>query len=94
MLSSVNKIHVKAVLFILVIILSGCSGNKKNNDSDFSRDQLVDSLKRTIVTQNDSIVKLTQVIDNQSDSILKLNGGVRADEYWENAVPKDSLPKK
>ena len=84
----------KAILIILVTFLLSCSGGMKKMDPAVTCDQLVDSLKRAITTQDDSILKLTQIIDNQTDSILKLNGGARADEYWENAVPKDSLEKK
>lgn len=86
----------KAFLLILFTILLSCSGESakfpiEKNDTDSSCDKLVDSLKHVITTRNDSIIKLTQIIDDQADSIVKLNGGVKADDYWENTVPKDSL---
>jgi hypothetical protein len=84
----------KTILIILVTILFSCSGERGETDTDSGCDKLVDSLKLAITARNDSIVKLTQIIDDQADSILKLNGGAKADEYWENTVPKDSLAKK
>jgi len=84
---------------ILATILLSCSGESEKPptekiDTDSGCDKLVDSLKHAIATRNDSIVKLTQIIDDQEDSILKLNGGVKADEYFENTPSKDSSWKK
>ena len=84
---------------ILATILLSCSGESEKPptekiDTDSGCDKLVDSLKHAIATRNDSIVKLTHIIDEQADSILKFNGGVKSDDYYENSIPKDSLPKK
>lgn len=89
----------KIFLLILVTILISCAGEPEKAPAEKINtgsgcDKLVDSLKHAITIQNDSIVKLTQIIDDQTDSILKLNGGVKADDYSENTVPKDSLSKK
>jgi hypothetical protein len=84
----------KTILIILVTTLLSCSGETEKNDKNFSSDKLVDSLKRVITTQNDSIIKLTQIINYQEDSILRLNGGVKADEYFENTPSKDSSEKR
>lgn len=84
----------KPILIIFVTTLFSCSGQTGENGKDFNCDTLVDSLHHAISTQNDSIVKLNQIIDDQADSILKLNGGVKADEYFENTPSKDSSGNK
>lgn len=89
----------QTILIGFVIILASCSGESGKTATGQTGtaplcDALVDSLKLVIANRNDSILKLTQIIDNQADSILKLNGGVKADDYEVNTFPKDSTIEK